>query len=204
MLEDEPTWLARDGITAAAVPPTDSGACRVTGTVAEREAALWRWEEANYAWQYYVIIEVTFQKLIKANIGGDYLDELADPNEGLVDVTHLAMLTHLSARYGKITEEEMEANETVLLTPFDISQSFESFIKRMQLCKSYADEADEPITHGRLTRIAVGLIKATHLFPTPLDKWDDKAAAEKTWGEFKKHFQKAKKPYEPPASQTTP
>jgi hypothetical protein len=195
MLEDGPTWLARDGITAAAVPPTDPGACSATGTAAEREAARWLWEEAKYMWQYYVNMEVAFQKLIKENIDSDYLDELADPNEGLVDVTPLAMLTHLIARYGKITEEEIEANETVLLTPFDISQSFESFVKRMQLCKSYADEADEPITHGRLTRIAVGLIKATHLFPTPLDKWDDKATDEKTWDAFKKHFQKAYEKY---------
>jgi hypothetical protein len=101
------------------------------------------------------------------------------------------MLTHLISRYGKFTEEEIEANEAVLLTPFDISQSFESFIKRMQLCKSYADEAEEPITDGRLTRIAVGLINATHLFPTPLDKWNDKASADKTWDKFKKHFQKS-------------
>jgi hypothetical protein len=195
MLEDGPTWLARDGITTATVPPTDPGACSATGTVAEREAARWLWEEAKYTWQYYVNIEVAFQKLIKANIDSDYLDELADPNEGLIDVTPLTMLTHLIARYGKITEEEIEANEAVLLTPFDISQSFESFIKRMQQCKSYADEAEEPITDGRLTRIAVGLIKATHLFPTPLDKWDDKASADKTWDEFKKHFQKAYEKY---------
>jgi hypothetical protein len=105
------------------------------------------------------------------------------------------MLTHLSTRYVKITKEEIEANETILLTPFDISQSFESFIKRMQLCKSYAEEADEPITHGRLTRIVVGLIKATHLFPTPIDKWEDKTTDEKTWNKFKKHFQKAYEKY---------
>jgi hypothetical protein len=58
----------------------------------------------------------------------------------------------------------------------------------MQLCKSYADEAEEPITDGRLTRIAVGLIKATHLFPTPIDKWEDKATDEKTWDELKNIF----------------
>jgi hypothetical protein len=58
-------------------------------------------------------MEVAFQKLIKENIGSDYLDALADPNEGLVDVAPLAMLNHLIARYGKITEEEIEANETL-------------------------------------------------------------------------------------------
>jgi hypothetical protein len=41
MLEDGPTWLARDGITVATVPPTDPGACIVTGTVAKREASRW-------------------------------------------------------------------------------------------------------------------------------------------------------------------
>jgi hypothetical protein len=191
MLEDETTWLARAGITNAAVPPTDPGACSATGTAAEREAARWLWEEAKYSWQSYVNVEIAFQKLIKENIHSDYLDELADPDEGLVDVTPLAMLTHLITRYGQITEEEIAANETILHTPFDISRSFESFIKRMQMCKSYAAEADEPITDGRLTRIAVGLIKATHLFPTPLDKWDDKPTLEKTWAAFKIHFQKA-------------
>jgi hypothetical protein len=105
------------------------------------------------------------------------------------------MLTHLIARYGQITEEEIEANETVLLTPFDISQSFESFIKGMQLCKSYAPEADEPITDGRLTRITVGLIKASHLFPTPLNKWDEKRADEKTWAEFKNTSKSLRKIY---------
>jgi hypothetical protein len=46
----------------------------------------------------------------------------------------------------------------------------------MQMCKSYADEANELITDGLLTRIAVGLVKATHLFTTPIDKWDEKTA----------------------------
>jgi hypothetical protein len=195
MLEDEPTWLAREGITAVAVPPTDPGACSATGTAAEREAARWLWEEAKYTWQYYINMEVAFQKLIKENINSDYLDELADPNEGLVDVTPRDMLTHLITRYGQITEEEIEANENILHTPFDISDSFESFIKRMQMCKSYADEANEPITDGRLTRIAVGLIKSTHLFTTPIDKWDDKPAPDKTWATFKTHFQKAYEKY---------
>jgi hypothetical protein len=95
MLEDEPTWLARDGITTAAVPPTDPGACSATGTAAEREAARWLWEEAKYTWQYYINIEVAFQKLIKENINSDYLDELADPIESLVDVTPHEMLTYL-------------------------------------------------------------------------------------------------------------
>jgi hypothetical protein len=63
MLEDAPTWLARDGITATAVlPPTDPGACSATSTAAEREAARWLWEEAKYTWQYYINIEVAFQK----------------------------------------------------------------------------------------------------------------------------------------------
>jgi hypothetical protein len=101
------------------------------------------------------------------------------------------MLTHLIQRYGAITEEEIAANETLLHQPFDVSQSFESFVKRMQVCQNYANEANEPITDGRLTRIAVGLIKATHLFPTPTDKWDGKTVAEKTWEAFKTHFQKA-------------
>jgi hypothetical protein len=52
-------------------------------------------------------MEVAFQKLIKENINGDYLDELADPNEGLVDVTPREMLIHLITRYGQITEEEI-------------------------------------------------------------------------------------------------
>jgi hypothetical protein len=136
-------------------------------------------------------MEVAFQKLIKANIDSDYLEELADPNEGLVDVTPLAMLAHLIQRYGAITEEEIEANKTLLHEPFDVSRSFESFIKRMQVCQNYANEANEPITDGRLTRIAVGLIKATHLFTTPTDKWDKKTTADKTWEAFKTHFQKA-------------
>jgi hypothetical protein len=98
MLEDGPTWLARGGITIAAVPPMDPGACSATGTGAERDTACWLWEEAKYTWQYYVNIEVAFQKLIKANIDSDYLDELADPNEGLVGVSPLALLTHLISR----------------------------------------------------------------------------------------------------------
>jgi hypothetical protein len=195
MLEDAPTWLARDGITTTAIPPTHPGACSATGTAAEREAARWLWEEAKYTWQYYTNMEVAFQKLIKANIDSGYLDELADPNEGLVDVTPLNMLTHLIKRYGTITEEEIEANEILLHTPFDISQSFKSFIKRMQICQNYAAEADEPVTDGRLTRIAVSLIKVTHLFTTPINKWDEKPTADKTWATFKTHFQKAYKKY---------
>jgi hypothetical protein len=87
MLEDTPTWLARAGITTAATPPTNPGACNATGTAAEREFARWIWEEAKYSWQYYINMEVAFQKTIKANIDSDFLEELADPNEGLVDVT---------------------------------------------------------------------------------------------------------------------
>jgi hypothetical protein len=48
MLEDEPTWLARNGITVAAVPLTDPGACSATGTAAGREVARWLWEESKY------------------------------------------------------------------------------------------------------------------------------------------------------------
>jgi hypothetical protein len=99
MLEDEPAWLARDGITTAAVSPTDAGACSATGTVAEREAARWLWEEAKYTWQYYINIEVAFQKLIKENINSDYLDELANPDEGLVDVTDSSSEKSLNSRF---------------------------------------------------------------------------------------------------------
>jgi hypothetical protein len=65
----------------------------------------------------------------------------------------------------------------------------------MQMCKSYADEANKPITDGRLTRIAVGLVKSIQLFTTPIDKWDDKTAPKKTWAAFKTHFQKAYEKY---------
>jgi hypothetical protein len=190
MLESETTWLARDGITAAVAHPTDPGACTTTGIAVDRDAARWTWEEAKYKFQYYVNMEVAFQKPIKANIDSDYLDELADPEEGLADLTPLTMLTHLIQRYGKITEEEIKENETLLHEPFDISQSFESFIKR-QVCQNYATEAAEPITDGRLTRTAVGLIKATHLFTTTVDKWDEKEAADKTWADFKTYFRLA-------------
>jgi hypothetical protein len=146
MLESDPTWLARDGIVGAA-HPTNPGVCNTTGTAADRDDARWLWEEAKYKFQYYVNMEVAFQKLIKANIDSDYLAELADPEEGLVDITPLAMLTHLIQRYGEITEEEIEANETLLHKPFDVSQSFESCIKRMQLCQNYATKAFEPNPH---------------------------------------------------------
>jgi hypothetical protein len=129
MLVDDTTWLARSGITALPTIPTDPSTCTANGTAAERDAARWEWEEKKYAWQYYVNMEVAFQKLIKTNIHSDYLDELADPDEGLVDVTPLEMLTHIIKQYGQITEEEIEANESQLHEPFDISQSFESFIK---------------------------------------------------------------------------
>jgi hypothetical protein len=196
MLEDDATWLARAGITAIVTPPTDPGTCTTTGTATERDAARWTWEEAKYKFQHYINMEVAFQKLIKTNIDSDYLDELADSVEGLVDVTPRTMLTHLITRYGKITEEEIVANETLLHEPFDISQSFESFIKRMQVCQNYATEALEPITDSQLTRIALGLIKATHhLFTTQVDKWDDKVATDKTWTNFKTHFQEAYEKY---------
>ena len=103
------------------------------------------------------------------------------------------LLTHLFNNYGNITQRELEDNDTRMRALWDPNSPFDCLVQQLEDGQDYADDGGQPYTANQLLCIAYTLIFKTGLYFEDCKAWNTKLNNEKTWTNFKAHFQRAQR-----------
>jgi hypothetical protein len=99
------------------------------------------------------------------------------------------MLDHLFETYGNITAVDLEINFEHMRRAWDPQQPVESLFKKIQDCAHYYESGGVIIGHPQQNNVGYAKIFATGHFMSACRRWNEKHAIEKTWTQFKSHFQ---------------
>jgi hypothetical protein len=115
---------------------------------------------------------------------------LEDPDMGFVDVTVLAMITHLKTKYGtRITNADRELNRADLSKAWNPDDPIEDLWKWIQEAQRYSVAAGKAITDATAIRLTLPVFKETGMS----DKWRETNEDDWTMPAFQLHFKKANK-----------
>lgn len=130
--------------------------------------------------------------LLKA-VDDAYVCELKDATLGYAQITTFDLITHLRDRYGTIEPEMLEANEKRMSADWSPETPIAKLFKQIDDGIAYAKAGNDVMSDERIVRIALKIVTATGRLTMPIRDWRKKAAADKTWVNFKTHFSDAYK-----------
>ena len=82
-------------------------------------------------------------------------------------------------------------NTQTLTQQWTPSEPIANLFDKMEDCQEFADIGGDPISTITLTNATYALIFNTRLYYDDCKEWDRKPTADKTWNNFKQHFQAA-------------
>jgi hypothetical protein len=181
---DEPTiWVT---------PPSPGREPAATdGTAAQISAARHLWEEDVQTYQTCTSVQQALKKQIIIVFEPMYLDILNDNMVGYTNISARYMLDHLFETYGNITVVDLKINFEHMRRAWDTQQPFESMFKQIQNCADYSEAGGFLIDHPQQISIGYAKIFATGHFMSACRRWNEKVTIEKTWTQFKSHFEAA-------------
>jgi hypothetical protein len=132
-------------------------------------------------------LKVKLRKQIIAAVPKLYLPP-DDPLFGYNKITPAQMLQHLTNAYGKMTPDELEANEKRLEQPFNVDDGIETLWRNIADIQTLTTAAEEPIPTSAIIRRTLQVLKHTGLFTQGCRDWRKRPEAEHTLPNFIKHF----------------
>jgi hypothetical protein len=167
------------------VPPNYAGAAAVIAQL-----------QSDYAHQkerYEEYVELAAQ--IKAQLLQAvpilYLQQLNHAQVGFANATPRAIIDHLLATFGEITERDLDKNMAELRAPWNPDVPIHTVFERGTACRQFAEEGDDPISEATYTRILVDIFEQSGVLETAVDKWGEKPRADRTLANCERHFVEA-------------
>ena len=120
-----------------------------------------------------------------------YFKTLENQHTGLSNVSLRQMLNHLLTNYGQVEPVELEEKLNQWKQAWDPTTGIEQLYKQIEDGVALARLANQPHSDSQVLSNAYSLVYKTGLFFSDCEKWMEKAAADKTWDNFKLHFMKA-------------
>jgi hypothetical protein len=117
-----------------------------------------------------------------------YLDILNDNMVGCANISARYMLDHLFEAYGNITAVDLEINFEHMRRAWDPQQPVESLFKQIQDCADYYEAGGFLVGHPQQINFGCAKIFTTGHFMSACRWWNEKHSIEKTWTQFKSHF----------------
>ena len=187
-------YTARTG--AAFVPPVHPGAQPAhapAATQAQILAADRTYDKAVEAASTAHRVKVDLQKMLLDAIGHTYLQQLEDDVFGFSDVTPQTIMAHLETTYGTMNQEDIEKNRETLSEVWSPEDPIEDLWTRITQAQRIATRAGEAIPDAAVIRLTLKVLEDTGVFANGIDKWRDKAEADRTLVNFKTHFNRENK-----------
>lgn len=119
-----------------------------------------------------------------------YLDEIRDEDTGFQQPSPEDIIAHLMDRYGDISEWLITENKQTIDEHFDPTLPFATYTKRIEKCLQLANDAGTPYSDAQLVQIGVVAVTKTGMFNEGYLRWTRRPVADKTWANFKTHFNK--------------
>jgi hypothetical protein len=107
---------------------------------------------------------------------------------GFTNISARDMLDHLSETYGNITSVDLEINFEHMPQAWDPHQPVDTLLKQIQDCADNSEAEGVPMGPSQQINVGYAKIFATGHFMRACRRWNEKAAADKTWTHFKSHF----------------
>ena len=142
-------------------------------------------------WREFTNLQQALKKMIINNIEPVYLRAKRNRNVGFNNVSVRDLMTYLIEAYGKIQPNDLQKNIERMGKPWDPNSPVELLIDQIEAATEFATEGGQPITDAHKLNTAYTLVFNTGMFFDDCKEWDEKAAADKTWDNFKTHFLKA-------------
>ena len=160
---------------------------------ATTSAIIRRHTEDTRQWREFKNVSTALKNQLLSAVDDIYVRALRDRHVGYMNQTIRNLLTHLFDNYGNITQLELEDNDTKMRALWDPNSPFDCLVQQLEDGQDYADDGGQPYTTDQLLRIAYTLVFKTGLYFEDCKAWNAKPNNEKTWTNFKAHFQRAQR-----------
>jgi hypothetical protein len=161
------------------------------GTAAQISAAEHCWEEATTDFKTYNTVQSAVKKQIITVIEPMYIEILNDDLVGFASTTSRDMLDHLFLSYVSITAVDIEQNFENMRKAWDPQQPVETLFKQIQDRVDFAEAGGVAIGAAQKLTSAYSKIFKSGKFNSACRRWDEKLEGDKTWINFKIHFDAA-------------
>ena len=157
-----------------------------------REIARDDHKEAVRLFREVVDVEKALIKQIVQAVPEVYLKPFRNQYSNSVNVSLSTILTLLFNTYGKVQDDTLqEVTDKLRERIFDISEPLVVMFNDIEELKALSIAADNEYTERQLVNIGIQLIKNTNDFERGLESWIIRPAVDKTWVNFKAHFETA-------------
>lgn len=196
--------LVHDAATVAIVAP-NAPYVRPTCPVAPNYANLTAIQIATRKEQYDAdcrafadvnLIEATIKRQINEAIDDKYLTGMVNPHTGVFTQTIPEIFATLYRKYANInTQAVAEKKQKVESMQYQHSEPVLTIFHEISELSEYAKASGAPMTASQLidiaTIIATIILQKANIFTSDFRKWNTKPAADKTWANYKTHFDEA-------------
>ena len=147
--------------------------------------------EDTRQWREFKNISTALKAQLLSAVEDIYVRALRDRHVGYMNQSICNLLSHLFENYGKITQLELEDNNTKLRALWDPNSPFDCLFQQLEDGQDYTDDDGQPYTADQLLHITYTLVFKTGLYFEDCKAWNAKPNNEKTWTTFKTHFHRA-------------
>jgi hypothetical protein len=139
----------------------------------------------------HVDTENALKTLIIEAVPKIYLHQLADPITEFANVSVLTMVNHLIARFGTITDTDLENNLQALQLLWNTAEAIDTVWANVTDCRAFAEAGGDPISDRTTIAAVLQTFTRTGQFATAIHEWRQLTAAEKTYDNLIVHFNTA-------------
>lgn len=140
--------------------------------------------------EYKATDKILKQQLLGA-VNELYYQALSNPLTGYAGVKTLDIITHLYAKYGKISAADLADNEVQLRAPYDAQTSMETLFSQIERAERIAKARNASYSKAQLVQAAYNTVFQTGMYNDACREWRRRPNAEKTWDNFKEHYETA-------------
>ena len=140
----------------------------------------------------YTQVTATLKKQLLAAVPETFTSILAHEDFGYGLLSVLAILNHLDATYGTVSQDDLALNLQALEKEWSPVQPIEDLWNQIKACRVYA-APHEPIPDGAAIRAALKNLATTGVFTDAIRDWRKRVADDQTWTNLQTDFNFANK-----------
>jgi hypothetical protein len=144
--------------------------------------------EATDLFKRYSTTDKALKQLLVGAVDEMFIRSLQTKYLGYLNVSTRQILDHLYAQYARISSSDLQDNDVTFKTPYDPNLPIETLFDQIENCVDYAAAGLSPYSTEQVTNNAYQLVYATGMFIDDCKSWKRRAAAYKTWEQFKTDF----------------
>ena len=141
----------------------------------------------------YEAVANAIRKLMIKAIPSILINELSDDAHGFAQVQPSEILDHLVLNYGTPTQNDIEKNRDTLNNKWNPDDGIHALWDHVRSVAQFADSAGEPISNAVKMRLTLKVLETSGVMDAPCADWIKKPEADKTWNNFRIHFNRAEK-----------